>query len=111
MGRIVATLLSAAMLCSSIGASSATSRRGMDWGPSSLRLSEGMTEQEAITAVGYPPNKAEQQTCGTEAASGPWTCRILTFGNSYSNLTVVERDEGDATIGHFWVVNHWVVSD
>jgi hypothetical protein len=70
-----------------------------------------MTEQSAINAVGYQPSKAEQQTCGTEAKSGPWTCRILTFGNSYNNLTVFERDEGDSTIGHLWVVNHWLVAD
>ena len=83
----------------------------MDWGPSSLRLTQDMTEQQAVDAVGYRPNKAELTTCGTEASSGPWTCRILTFGNRRKNLTVFQRDAGDDTIGRLWVVNHWVVTD
>jgi hypothetical protein len=79
-------------------------RQRLDWGPSSLRLSEGMTELEAINAIGYQPNKAELETCGTESSNGAWQCRILTYGTNSSSLVVFERssDEG-------WVVNHWIV--
>jgi hypothetical protein len=74
-----------------------------DWGPSSLRLSEGMTELEATNA-GYRPNKAELTTCGTESTNGAWQCRIITYGNDSSSLVVFERSSDDG-----WVVNHWIV--
>jgi hypothetical protein len=113
MTRLIAILLSATALWAA--SSPATARNRMNWGPSSLQLAEGMTEQQAIKAVGYSPDKAELQTCGTEAPSGPWTCRIITFGDSYNHLTVFERDDaddGDRSVGlHMWVVNHWIVSD
>jgi hypothetical protein len=75
-----------------------------DWGPFSLRLSEGMTEQQAIKAIGYGPNRAELSTCGADTADGEWNCRIITFGDQYSNLTIYERssDEG-------WIVTSWRV--
>ena len=76
----------------------------IDWGRFSLRLSEDMTEQQAISAVGYKPNKAELTTCGAESRDGPWQCRILTFGNNYSSLVVYERRSGE-----LWVVNNWIV--
>jgi len=107
MKRLVVIILAGAILCLVGSPSFARPKKAMDWGPSSHRLSEGMTEQQAIGAIGFSPNKDEQTTCGTQAASGPWTCRILTFGDSYNNLTVFERDDGDQS----WVVNHWVVSD
>ena len=75
-----------------------------NWGPYSFRLAEDMTEQQAISAVGYQPNKAELTTCGTQSSSGPWDCRILTFGNSRSYLMIFERRSGDS-----WVVNNWSV--
>ena len=113
MTRLIAILLSATALWAA--SSPATARNRMNWGPSSLQLAEGMTEQQAIKAVGYSPDKAELQTCGTEAPSGPWTCRIITFGDSYNHLTVFERDDaddGDRSVGlHMWGVNHWIVSD
>lgn len=76
----------------------------MDWGPFSLRLSEGMTEEQAINAVGYQPNMAELRTCGTASAKGAWQCRVLTFGNQHSNLTILERRSDEA-----WLVNSWTV--
>jgi hypothetical protein len=82
----------------------AATRERFNWGPFSLRLSDGMAEPEAINAIGYQPNKAERTTCGTESSNGEWQCRILTYGNDDSNLVVFERssDEG-------WVVNSWSV--
>jgi hypothetical protein len=87
------------------GASQADIRHRTDWGPSSLRLVEGMTEEEAIKAVGQWPSKAEVTTCGSESSSGEWTCRILTFGDRYSSLRIFERRDDQ------WVVNNWSVDD
>lgn len=75
-----------------------------DWGPFSLRLSEGMTEQQAVDAIGYGPNRAELRTCGTDKAGGEWDCRILTFGDQSSNLIIYERRSDQ-----LWVVNSWRV--
>ena len=74
------------------------------WGPFSLVLSEGMTEQEAINAVGYSPNKAELSTCGSESVGGAWNCRILTWGDRYNYMRVYERRSGG-----LWVLNNWSV--
>lgn len=73
-----------------------------DWGPATLQLRKLMTEQQAIQAIGHQPNKAEQSTCGTESPQGAWECRILTWGDLSSNLTVYEVQIADA-----WVVNNW----
>jgi hypothetical protein len=75
-----------------------------DWGASSLRLSDGMTEQDAINAIGYQPNKVHLETCGAESAGGAWDCRVLTFGDRRNNLTVLERRSDES-----WVVNSWWV--
>jgi hypothetical protein len=75
-----------------------------DWGPSSLRLSEGMTERETISVIGYLPSKAELSTCGGDTKSGEWDCRILTFGTDANGLIVYEaRSDGG------WLVNNWTV--
>jgi len=81
-----------------------TTGYGYDWGPFSLRLQEGMTEQEAINAIGYSPNKVEQRTCGSDSVGGSWSCRILTYGDFYGSLTVYEQRSGG-----LWVVNGWQV--
>lgn len=80
-----------------------------DWGPASLRLQEGMTEKEAIQAVGYTPSKAEIHTCGSQSNGGSWDCRILTFGNIAfgnidSKLNIIE-----ARVGANWLVSSWNV--
>jgi hypothetical protein len=97
----IGALLAGATLCL-VGAPSLASAE--DWGPYSLRLSEGMTEQQAINTVGYLPNRAEQDTCGGNTTSGEWSCRILTFGDRRNNLTIWERREGEV-----WLVNNWNV--
>jgi hypothetical protein len=76
----------------------------LDWGPASLRLSEGMTEQQAIAAIGYRPSRAELTTCGQNTDAGAWDCRILTFGDRYSSLVIHLRQEGQS-----WFVNDWNV--
>jgi hypothetical protein len=97
------TFLYSFIICVSIFARSEASY-GFDWGPFSLRLKEGMTEQQAINAVGYQPNKVEQKTCGQDAVGGAWACRVLTFGDVYGNLRILERRAGSS-----WVVNSWTV--
>jgi hypothetical protein len=101
MIRRVSAILAGAMLCF-VGVPTLASE--IDWGRVSLQLSEGMTEQQLITAVGYSPNRAELRTCGGDTASGEWDCRILTFGNRHSNLTVFERREDLS-----WLINSWRV--
>lgn len=78
--------------------------RASDWGPASLRLSENMTEQEAINAVGQPPNMAELDTCGSKTPN-PWECRILTFGNRFDTLQILFYQDRD----HIWRVTGWKV--
>src|ERR1700676_1617952 len=78
----------------------ADARERFDWGPFSLRLSEGMTELDAINVIGHRPNKAELTTCGTESTDGAWECRILTYRNDNSSLVVFERRLDDG-----WIVN------
>jgi hypothetical protein len=75
-----------------------------DWGPFSLRLRQGMTEQEAINAIGYLPNKVEQKTCGSNSSGGAWSCRILAYSDFRGSLRVYEQHNGD-----LWVVNGWDV--
>lgn len=69
----------------------------------SLQLQLGMTEKEAITVVGFPPNMAELSTCGEKTKSGAWTCRKLTFeGLGNEELSVLEYHEKGT-----WRVNSW----
>jgi hypothetical protein len=88
----------------SLGAAPLEAASRFDWGPYSLRLAEDMTEQAAISAIGYQPNKVERKTCGADTSGGEWECRILTFGNNRSSLTVFERRSDE-----LWVVNSWMV--
>src|SRR5271165_6891812 len=43
---------------------SACAARPSDWRPISLRIRQGMTEGQAIAAIGYKPNTTEVVTCG-----------------------------------------------
>lgn len=79
---------------------------GLNWGTISLRLSEDMTEQQVISAIGYLPDKAEQTTCGQRSSTGSWDCRVLTFGDRrrFNYLEILmRRSDG------LWVVNSWEV--
>jgi hypothetical protein len=86
-------------------ADNATHAIAADWGRFSLLLSEGMTEKQVIEAIGSPPNMAELQTCGSDTASGEWTCRIITYKDRRSILEIFERRSDD----DLWVVNSWRV--
>jgi hypothetical protein len=75
-----------------------------DWGCLSMRVQDGMTEQEVMNAMGYRPNKVEMDTCGSRT-SHSWSCKVYTFGGSYSQIVVwfQRADEG------YWIVNSWSV--
>ena len=77
-----------------------------DWGLLSAQLSPRMTERQVMAAIGYRPNKVELQTCGSDTPNGPWQCKIFTFGNLHSHLTVrFFEDDSD----HLWHVKSWEV--
>ncbi len=83
------------------------SSRPFDWRPFSLRLQQGMSEQQAIAAIGYLPDSASVTTCGPrEKPKEMWQCRLLKYGDIHSNytLTIYEAKIGDA-----WHVNSWIV--
>jgi hypothetical protein len=71
-------------------------------GQASLHLKAGMTEKEAIAAIGWRPDSAEASTCGGETGS-PWQCRILVFGPFGTQLRVYL----DYTNAEHPVVNSW----
>jgi hypothetical protein len=75
-----------------------------DLGCKSMRLRESMTEQEVMAAIGYRPDKVEMHTCGS-STDHPWSCKILTFGSPYENITVYfEKGPIDD-----WTINSWSV--
>lgn len=76
-----------------------------DWGPYSALLSPNMTEKQVINAIGAQPNKVELQTCGGHSQSGAWQCKIYTFGDFYSNLSVMFYEDKP----NRWRVNSWSV--
>jgi len=75
-----------------------------DWGPASLRLQQGMTESQAIAAIGSGPNRAEVRTCGNSTGN-PWTCRVLYYGSAPHTLSVYFGQGVDGA----WIVNNWNV--
>jgi hypothetical protein len=75
-----------------------------DLGCMSMQLRDDMTEQEAISAIGYRPNKVEMTTCGS-STDHPWQCKLLTFGGLFNRLTVyLTRNPAG-----IWEVNSWHV--
>jgi len=73
-----------------------------DWRQASLRLQLGMTEEEAITAIGFPPDSAEMRTCGTKTETSG-TCRIIAYDGTH-DLQIIE-----AHVEGVWLVNSWAV--
>jgi hypothetical protein len=70
----------------------------------SLRLRQGMTENEAIAAVGQPPTSAEVRVCGGQ--NSRWNCRILKFkapGQSDEMIVYEAQSAGE------WRVSSWSV--
>jgi hypothetical protein len=74
-----------------------------DWGCKSIRLKEEMTEEQVVNAMEYRPNKVEMKTCGGRTEH-PWSCKLFTFGDLFSNIMVYFHNVDD-----LWVVNSWDV--
>ena len=92
-------LISMAVVC-------ACASRPSDWRDISARLREGMTENQAIAAIGYAPNTTELVNCG--AARGTvWECRMLYFGSSASEQHALVVYE--ANYNGVWRVDSWNV--
>jgi hypothetical protein len=70
----------------------------------SLRLRQGITENEAIAAVGQPPTSAEVRVCGGQ--NSPWNCRILEFKapDQIHEMAVYEAQSAGE-----WRVDSWSV--
>jgi hypothetical protein len=100
MAKLQALLFACIILC----LVSAPSRAQVNWGAMSLRLSENMTEQQVINAIGYSPSKAELKTCGQRSATGSWDCKIFTYGGGSTFLLVYMHRSGNS-----WIVNGWTV--
>ncbi len=93
------------LIVMAIAASSACASRPSDWRSVSLRLQQGMNEDQAIAAIGHPPDSAEVVTCGVDRGSA-WQCRRLSFNSSGADaqhaLIVYE-----ANYGGVWRVDSW----
>ena len=85
-------------------------RADVDWGYLSANLRENMTEQEVMNAIGYRPNKVEQNVCGAQTPHS-WDCKIYTFGYCMFPITAgcltvyFYRDDEEG----IWRVNSWNV--
>lgn len=86
---------------------SACASRPRDWQSFSLRLRQGMSERQAIAAIGYVPDTAEVVACGAERGAA-WECRMLTFNSAgddrQHSLIVYE-----ANFNGIWRVDSWNV--
>lgn len=100
---LTALILAGSLVCA--GPSLAQISR-TDLGALSARLNQGMTEQQVIEVVGYPPGSVSVETCGADTKS-PWTCKIYMYGPGYkySSLVVLFQQ----TSGQ-WVVSSWRAS-
>jgi hypothetical protein len=73
----------------------------------SQHLREGMTEDQALAAIGYAPSTTEVVNCGA-AQRAAWDCRMLTFDSSRTGqqhaLIVYEANHNGT-----WRVDSWNV--
>jgi hypothetical protein len=77
------------------------------YGEKSTQLDTTMTEDQVKNLVGYLPNKVELKTCGADLKSGPWQCKIYTFGSDNFGPGLIVYFQKDH--GH-WYVNGWNVA-
>jgi hypothetical protein len=106
--KAVAIVLSTLLLggCSTAPLTIVPGKVAPDLGPASLRLEQGMTEPQAIAAVGAQPDRAEVRTCGTTSGNPPWTCRLLYFSSYPHTLSVFFSESVDGT----WLTNSWIIN-
>lgn len=83
----------------------ACASRPSDWRPLGNRLQQGMSEAQAIAALGFAPSTVEVVSCGGDRGQA-WECRMLTFESSGSApqhpLIVYEANQ----VG-VWRVDSW----
>jgi hypothetical protein len=95
--------LSALTLCAVIGSCSLPPTPGEQ----SLRLRQGMTQDQVSSALGYQPSESEMRTCGNETRK-PFTCQVLRYGwPNWGILVVMAQSETD----NQYVVKHWLVDE
>lgn len=72
----------------------------------SLRLQKDMSEQDVVTTIGAPPDKADTVTC-TDHDGKPWQCKtwIYSGGRPKNNLRLVFYQADDKA----WRVVAWQV--
>jgi hypothetical protein len=105
----IASLLLAACNTTSVTSSQPITApsRPQDWGSFSLKLEQGMTEQQAIAAIGYSPDSASVTTCGPrDQPNKLWDCRLLKYGDLGTRHDLMIYEE---KIGGAWYVNSWRV--
>lgn len=67
-------------------------------------LDQGMNESAVATAVGARPKSVSLETCGQNLASGPWACKIESWGTlTCGALTVYFQKSASGE----WVVVSW----
>jgi hypothetical protein len=75
-------------------------------GAVSKKLEVGMTEPQVNALVGSEPQSVSVTTCGTNAPSGPWQCKVYQYKSAWNGLTtlLIHFQQGADGI---WHVNDW----
>jgi hypothetical protein len=73
------------------------------YGNLSLRLKQGMSEQEVLNALGQPTNTKLSTSCG-RLVGQPYTCQIWVYGHFAINSVVIYFDQSPTGS---WAVMAW----
>ena len=76
-------------------------------GEQSLKLRQGMTQDQVSAALGYLPSGSEMKTCGNNTRQ-PFTCQVLRYGWPKWGILVIMSQKGT---GNQYVVSHWLVEE
>jgi|RhiMetdeSRZDD1v2_1073273.scaffolds.fasta_scaffold116728_6 hypothetical protein len=103
--KIRFAMLAAACLLSLqvLGCTAAEPQEAPDYGRLSLRLRQGMSEQDVINALGQPNNSSLSTACGRDVGT-PFTCKIWVYGHFAMNSVVIYFGENPAGS---WFVMAW----
>ena len=69
-----------------------------------VRLQQGMTEPQVVTAIGELPDATSLSTCGAKTGH-PWKCKSYTYGPGADLSQLYVLFEYRSGVG--WVVNKW----
>lgn len=98
-------VLVAFLLCVTACASSpSTPTRPQDWRRYSLRLQDGMTEEQAIAAIGYSPDSVNLNVCGAPSNS---QCRILSYDSTGQGLDWHPLTVWESSRNGKWTIIAW----